>query len=695
MYRHFRSGAAAALAAAFLGCSMAAAQGIQLDGITVTSTKTSEAAIDALSGTSTLGKEQLDQQFQADRVSSFLNTIPGVSTAEAASDTAQAINIRGLMDFGRVNVLIEGARQNFQRTGHNADGVFYIEPEMLKGVDITRGPTATIYGSGAIGGVVAFSLLDADDILRGGETAAIRSRTRYTSNGDGMLYSETGAVKVGNFDVLGQLNWRSIGSYQDGSGRVVSDSDSDTNSGLAKARWRPAPGHEITGTIVDYNSEFVNTVGAARRDTDVQSEQYTLGYTFSRPDVPLVNFSAKIYSVNTNLAQKRLDSTGSLDPKDAFRTFDIVTKGIDVTNTSRFNFGSTKLALTYGADAFTDEVTTTDTSGFGNLFTPRGDRTVTGTFIQGHATFFNTLDVIAALRYDTYELSGGALDTEGSRVSPKLTVGYTPLKGFTLFGTFAEGYRAPSITETLVTGLHPVPEFPFEFIPNANLRPEVAHNLEAGVNLKFDDVMKRGDAFRGRIVAFRNKIDDFIDPTFDVALKLPPPMGPPTFPDDFDLTVQYLNVPRATIEGIELEGMYDARAWFFGVAAHRIRGVNDVTGDNLYSIPADKLTLTAGFRAYDQKLIAGGRVHFVASQDRVPATPNDFVSAIVEPTDAYTLVDLFAQYTLTDYAILNFNIDNLFDVNYRPYLYQQNNPGFTARVGLTVRLGYTPGATPQ
>ena len=45
----------------------AVAQGIPLDGIVVTSTKTSEAAIDALSGTSVLDKEQLDQQFQADR----------------------------------------------------------------------------------------------------------------------------------------------------------------------------------------------------------------------------------------------------------------------------------------------------------------------------------------------------------------------------------------------------------------------------------------------------------------------------------------------------------------------------------------------------------------------------------------------------------------------------------------------------
>src|SRR5512145_2281225 len=80
-----------------------AAQSIPLEGIVVTSTKTSEPAIDALSGTSSVGKEQLDQT-QGDKVSQILTSVPGVTIAESASDTAQAINIRGLMDFGRVNV---------------------------------------------------------------------------------------------------------------------------------------------------------------------------------------------------------------------------------------------------------------------------------------------------------------------------------------------------------------------------------------------------------------------------------------------------------------------------------------------------------------------------------------------------------------------------------------------------------------
>jgi hypothetical protein len=38
--------------------------------------------------------------------------------------------------------------------------------------------------------------------------------------------------------------------------------------------------------------------------------------------------------------------------------------------------------------------------------------------------------------------------------------------------------------------------------------------------------------------------------------------------------------------------MYDARSWVLGVAAHRIRGTNEDTGEGLYSIPADRLNKT-------------------------------------------------------------------------------------------------------
>lgn len=668
-----------------LSSAASLAQDIQLDGIVVTSTKTNESAIDALSASSALSKEQLDEQFQPTEVSQFLNTIPGVSTSQTGSDTAQSVNIRGLQDFGRVNVLVEGARQNFQRSGHNANGAFYLEPEMLGSVDITRGPTSMIYGSGAIGGVVAFNLLNADDILRPGEYSAVRSRSSYGTNGDGRLQSGTAAVKVGNFDILGQANYRESNDYEDGGGNVIEDTGDRTKSNMINTRWRPAPGHQVTGTLIDFTSDFVDrpaTVPATLRDTTVDNTQYTLGYTYSRPDTPLLDFSAKIYRNDT-----RLDQSNVTNPL-AFRNFDLTTEGFDINNTSRFGTGAFKVALTYGVDGVYDTVDTFDTAGYGSALTPGGKRSLEGAFVQSKFTIYEIIDLITAVRYDRYSLDSDVVSADGDRVSPKVTLGVTPITGVTLFGTYAEGYRAPSTTETLIDGAHPFPAF--NLLPNPFLQPETAHNWEAGVNLKFNNVLKPNDAFRGKITAFRNKIDNYIDAVYtDNAHNNDPndPTGcqnPPGFPVCyFDDTFQYANIASALLEGVELEATYDARSWFAIVTAQHINGKNEETGQDLLTVIPDRVTTTLGFRFLDNRLVAGTRVSLVESHEGGESE----AGSVYPASNSYALVDLFAQYEVNEYATLNLNIDNVFDKEYLQYLNQENSPGLNARIGLTMRLG--------
>lgn len=636
-------------------------------------------AIEALSGSSAVSKAQIDTHFQADRTSEILRTLPGVTTQETARDTAQSVNIRGLQDFGRVNVLIDGMRQNFQRSGHSANGVYYLEPEMLKRVDITRGPTATIYGSGAIGGVVAFEVIDADDILKPGETMAARLKTRWSTNGSGPFGSAAGAVKVGNFDVVGQLNGRDVDDYKDGSGNTVLYSGERTDSGLFRGRWR-SNGHQVTGTYIDYESRFIDATSDAiattttTRDSVLHNEQYNLGYTFSRPDTPLIDLSAKVYHNETDLNQVTRNGTNT----GRARGFNIFTEGVDVWNTSRFDFGASKLAVTVGGDAFKDRVGVFDnnTGSVGNAdeFTPNGERRVSGAFTQAQLKLWSFVDVIGAVRYDHYELEGGMTTAEGSRVSPKATLGVTPLKGLTVFATYAEGYRAPAITETLVTGVHPAPAT-FRLLPNANLRPEVAHTVEGGVNLTYDGVIASGDAFRAKAVVFQNDVDDYIgavsrDPA-GTCFTRGTGCGTATY--------QYQNIAKAHLEGVELEAAYDARSWFMALSAHRIRGSDETTGQPLLTVPADQVALTAGVRAMDERLVLGGRVRVVSGQDRVPTGTT--------PADAYTITDVFAQYVHNENVTFNLNVDNIFDVDYRQYLDQSDSPGLNARIGMTMRFG--------
>lgn len=735
----------------------ATAQETQLDGIVITTSKVIQSAIDTLSSSSSIDDETINQQYQPERISEVVNTMPGVTTQETGRDTATAINIRGLQDFGRVNVLIDGARQNFQRSGHAANGVFYAEPEMFKRVEITRGPTATIYGSGAIGGVAAFELLTADDILEESEYAAARIRTTYGTNGNSWLGSGTAAMKVDNFDLIAQYNGRSSDDYDDGSGDRVLGTNDDTRSGFAKARFRPAAGHEVSFAAIDYHSEFLDETepaqGSIQRETEVSNNQFTLGYTFKSQDNDFWDLSAKGYFNRTKLSQTRvagsagapfftflanvggapspfalppppggyalpgpggtcpppapcyLFNLGAPTPAGAPRLFSIETRGFDVFNTSRFAWSNSNLALTYGVDGFEDRVENFDPFGNGDELTPSGKREVYGGFVQAHFTFFDFVDVIAALRYDDYSLEGNGVSLDDDHVSPKVTVGVTPVKGFQVYGTFAEGFRAPAVTETLISGSHPPPA-DFALVPNPNLRPEVAQTYEVGVNIKYNDVLQTGDAFRAKVAAFRNDVEDFIelfspDPVqgflygvtggpFGGGFGAPTPLTPFGPTEIFTgLPNQYQNVANAVIRGVELEMSYDAGSWFAGVSGHIIRGKNEDTGLGLRSIPADQLVLTLGFRALDEKLTAGGRVRFVGDQDRFDGDPPGTPGTTVINTfaEAYTTLDLFAEYRATDNATFNVVLNNITDEDYRQHLNQDESPGFNARLGMTMRFG--------
>lgn len=691
--------AAQAQTAPALPAAQAPHMAVSLDTLSVTATKTEEPAIDALSGSSVVTRAQIDR-LQPSRLSDVLRDVPGVTTQENQNDPAQAINIRGLQDFGRVNVLVDGARQNFQTSGHSANGVFYLDPELVGGVDITRGPTSTIYGSGAIGGVVAFRTRSIDDILAPDETAGAVQKFGFGSNGQTFLNSTALGARIGSgADVFGQFVYRNNDAYRDGFGTLVRDTGNELTSGLAKFNLRPADGHEISGTALLQNFDFANNGSSnagARFNNAVQADTYTLGYRFARPDVPLIDFSAKGYYTSTHNTLTFLNDTasglyGNLGVRAGNRIdYDIETLGVDVHNTARFDTWALSHALTIGGDAVFDRVKTTDNAGgFGSAFTPSGERTLAGAFIQDEVRYASWLRVIGALRYDRYDLSGGPSHSSGDRLSPKITVGISPFAGIEVYGTYAEGYRAPSITETLVQGIHPFPAF--NILPNAALKPEVAHNIEGGINLKYGDVLRPGDVLRAKANVFQNEIDDYINiagvgPTYFVPVIPGIPASvcvgrPGRFPCFIPVqSFQYLNVAQAELSGVELEGAYDWGGGFVSVAATHTEGRDKATRETLLSIPPDRISATLGLRFLDDSLTVGSRLTFVDSRVAVPE------GATILATKAYGLVDVFASYRVNDRIRADFILQNAFDKRYTQYLNLLQSPGLTAKAAISIKF---------
>ena len=462
-----------------------------LDTITVTATKTEERAIDSLAPVSVVTLEQI-QGLQPNRLTDIFRATPGVYFQDRGDDPSTAINVRGLQDFGRVAVVVDGARQNYQRTGHNANGSFFLEPELIGSADVVRGPTANIYGSGAIGGVVSFRTKDINDVVRPGERWGVDFGTQVGSNQGRVMSSVFGGMRVNpSVDVFGGAVYRRQGNYTDGAGTEIGNTGNDIAAGVLKTTVRPADGHEIKigGVFQDYRYDIgqfnrgatttaaplAAIAGSSVYASDVKNYTGTLNWRYSKPDDMWFDWNATLYGNRTENDQvktynNRITTGGGIcslgNPGNNIsgcvgdrRGYVLDTLGVDVNNTSRFGYGDWRTALTYGFDVFNDKVSTSDSRGNSNITTPGGERTVGGGFVQAKTNYATWLEVVGALRYDRYELTstgatGGATSSSGDRLSPKITVGITPVAGFTPYASYAEGYRAPSITETLIAGGH-------------------------------------------------------------------------------------------------------------------------------------------------------------------------------------------------------------------------------------------------
>ena len=707
-----------------------------LDMITVSATKTEERAIDALAPVSVVTLEQI-QGLQPNRLSDVLRNVPGVSSQDRGDDPSSSVNIRGLQDFGRVAVIVDGARQNYQRTGHNANGAFFLDPELIGGIDIVRGPTANIYGSGAIGGVASFRTKDIDDVLRAGERWGVDMSGSYGSNNNRGVASIFGGVRVDpTVDVFGGAVYRTQGNYKDGAGTEIGNTGNDIAAGLMKVTVRPAEGHEVKigalfqdfrYDIGQFNrgptttrAEQALNQGSSVYASDAKTYTGTLNWRYSRPDDDLFDWNMSLYGNRVDNDQTKTyhystsgaaycgpgqvgnNISGCVGDKRGYR---IDTVGVDLNNTSRFNFGNWRNAVTYGFDAFRDEVRTWDSRGNSNITTPSGNRTVSGAFVQLKSNYSNWLEVISAVRYDRYELNSdgtllGGTSSSGDRLSPKITVGLTPIAGFTPYVSYAEGYRAPSITETLIAGAHATGGGPaffncpdgtsgvFCFLPNPNLRPEVGKNKEIGINLKYDSVFAAGDSFRAKFNVFRNDIDDYID-----LVASPPVM---TMYGPYSQYYQYQNIAHARIEGFEFETSYDAGTWFVGVAGSILNGKNTVTNVGLATVPPRKVITTGGLRLLERRLT-------LAAQWSSYAANNDLPAGYL-PATSYDLVNLYLTYRATKDVTLTASVENLLNRYYRPYaipgsstdgttqndvLFSSPGPGITYKAGLKVHFGGT------
>ena len=126
---------------------------------------------------STVDEQELEE-IAPDTIGDALEGVPGVAGVGSASFFGQGFNIRGFGSSGSaahesgIVQLIDGEEKYYESY---RQGALFVEPDFLKRIEVLRGPgSSTLYGSGALGGVISMETIDPGDLIPEGKTSGGR-----------------------------------------------------------------------------------------------------------------------------------------------------------------------------------------------------------------------------------------------------------------------------------------------------------------------------------------------------------------------------------------------------------------------------------------------------------------------------------------------------------------------------------------
>lgn len=683
------------------GSPSAFAQETVLEGISIFGTASGDsAAFDLPAQVSVIEREQIDD-FVATRPADIFLGVPGVEFDGGPRRAGQVPTIRGFEGEGIV-ILFDDARQNFV-SGH--DGRFFIDTDILVSAEVVKGPTSSIYGSGALGGVIAFRTIRADDLLEPGQTTAIRNKFSFNSVDDDFSYAVTaGQASVDrSVDLVGHFGYRTSGDIDLGSGATL-PADDDLKNALIKGRFEFGNGFVSTTSWIyqrldgrdPENPQENNVAAPDNRLVDRKVENSTLQskLEFNPADNDWIDGSIVVYRSFNEVREPGVDVA-----RDTVR--EVETIGFKTSNTSRFDLGpASRFKLTYGTDVYRDEQVGSDTgTGDGTRGgVPNATSDFFGLFAEAEFEFgrpgeaLGQLRLIPGVRFDTFQSESDiAEDIDEEAVSPKIAAAYQPLKWLTFFGNYGSAFRAPSYNEAYAIGRHfripdqSAPPGPPQFVdntfvPNPNLRPEEAVGWEIGASVEFSGVLVGGDVLRVKGSYYENDVENLIE--LDVVIPGACVGRPPFDPCINGGTSTHLNVPNATIDGVEVEALYDSRFFFLRATYEQIDGRNEDTGGFAGNLFPNKFFMDAALKFPDLDTKLGARATFADDFRK-----NDDVAQF---RDNYNLFDVYAVWKPTGGSLkglrLDLGVDNVTDEDYEIVAAGVSEEGRNYKIGLSYQL---------
>lgn len=694
----------------------ALAQSVELDSINVIATR------DPSRFAYTPEKQSKDSLLskQATSVAAALEDIPNVDIRGGSRSIAQKPNIRGLSD-NRVVQVIDGVRQNFD-LAHR--GSYFLPMSLIQEIEVIKGPSSSLWGSGALGGVVAMRTPNALDLLKNNDKFGVKIRQGYQTANN--LSERDASVFAANdkFDVLISAFYNNADNLRIGKGNKLNNTAYKQFGGLSKFGWQindanrvelshretrfkqTAPGNnevenELTNEkIIDQINEFhglndsfpprkkpstsetlkfysgVKTrFGSVSYLSDQQiPDQSTVFNYYLTPDNPYLNTHIALYN-NKTIEKEQRKVSGVKDQTK------LTTRGINLRNSSELSHISFVYGVDYMRDKIRTERGTNDKDAKFRAEPYNANSNTTGVYLIAHIPLFGEkLLVSPSVRYDHYDTSSKTVKYKDNHLSPatKLTWIVTNWLDFT--AKYNEAFRAPSMQERFVSGAH----FGAEtlglnqvnrFVANPNLRPETAKNKEITANLHFDSLFKQGDKFKIEATYFRNDVKDFINlKIFNDANTSTSTSANGAF---LPKNSQYQNITNARLSGIELQAQYQTERLTLFTNYGSTKGRDKDSGEALSNIAASKIGVGADYALVKDKFTVGATITHYAAQHRVPKD-----HAVTYPS--YILTDLRATYAPLKgewkNLRLDFALENLFDRKYQPAFSLIEGTGRNAKI---------------
>lgn len=601
------------------------------DAIIVTASRDAIRASEA-PVSSTLFGEDILKALAFPSVVDILRLSPGVSVATTGPRGSQTqLRIRGA-EANHSLLFLDGIRFNDPAAGNEARFEL-LSADTLSRVEVVRGPQSALWGSEALGGVVALTGPDPF------EAHGLVADAEYGSLESARLYGRY-AAQIGNVGITASAGWQSSAGIDS----FGSDGERDGYENLAanlKAVYR-AGGIEVgaVGHWIESTSEFDGTdpVTFQRADTLDQTEN-RIGAVRGWVSGEWGDWSVRaeagyLDSANRNrLGDAPLNSTFG----------DRLTLGGQIAR----RFGGHHLIA--AIDHVEEDFRARDTVYFGGTDQDQSRRTTAfvgewrAEWAPGFLTDFS-------VRQDDFSAFEDA-------TTFRAAVLVEPSQGVTLHFAFGEGIAQPTFYD--LYGF-----FPGSFVGNADLRPESSRGWEAGVRW-------RGERVSLGFTGFSSRLRDEIVGVFDPATFL-------SSTENADGTSRR--------DGVEIEAGYRHAEWLNLTASYTYIDAEEptATGNGLLrEVRRPKHSASLIGFGTSGRFNWGASIAYVGARED---TDFDVFPAETVRLDDYALGSLRIGYQVLPQLELYARVENGFDADYQDVVGYET-PGRTVYAGLRVALG--------